>query len=134
MSKTIISEIPTVDDFFNLLKHNPGLIIIKFGANWCGPCKTINPYINNFFATSPQDVVCAEIDIDQSPNVYSYLKSKKMVYGIPVILCYKKGNQSFIPDNSVTGADLKQLDIFFKTCSSDLLDVKQKFPPGSTAL
>ena len=35
--KQIISVIESRDDFFTLLKRNPGLIVIKLGADWCGP-------------------------------------------------------------------------------------------------
>ena len=38
-SKDIITSIENRNDFFNLLEVNPGLIIIKFGATWCKPCK-----------------------------------------------------------------------------------------------
>jgi hypothetical protein len=46
-----------------------------------------------------------------------------MVNGIPVILMYKKGNTSFTPDDSVTGADPTQLDAFFKRCGFHLLAI-----------
>jgi hypothetical protein len=29
-----------------------------------------------------------------------------MVNGIPVMLCYKRGNVSYIPDDSVTGTEI----------------------------
>ena len=92
--KKVISVFENRQDFVKLLEVNPGLIIIKFGATWCGPCKIIAPVVNGFFALSPNDVVCADIDVDESFDVYVYLKSKKMVNGIPVILCYKKGNNT----------------------------------------
>jgi thioredoxin-like negative regulator of GroEL len=80
-NKEVISEIPNREAFFHLLKHNPGLIIIKLGAEWCGPCKLIKNVVHGFFASSPQEVVCADIDVDQSMDFYSFLKSKKMVNG-----------------------------------------------------
>jgi len=121
--KTIISHFASRNDFFKLLQNNPGLIIIKLGAEWCQPCKKISPILEAFFATSPDDVVCADIDVDESFDLYAYLKSKKMVNGIPVILCYKKGNQTFIPDESVTGADPVELDSFFRKCGIHLLNI-----------
>ena len=51
-----------------------------------------------------------------------------MVNGIPVVLCYKKGNNTFIPDDSVTGSDLSALDLFFKRCNKHLYDVRNRFP------
>jgi thioredoxin 1 len=116
--KTIITKFESRQDFFKLLEKNPGLIIIKVGAEWCGPCKKIAPVLEAFFASSPDDVICADIDVDESFDFYAYLKGKKMVNGIPHIMCFKKGNTTFIPDDSVTGADPGQLDAFFKRCGN----------------
>lgn len=129
MSKQIISEIANRDAFFHLLIHNPGLIILKLGASWCGPCKQIEHVVHAFFATSPPDVVCGDIDVDESFDFYALLKSKKMVNGIPVLLCYKKGNQTYIPDDIVTGSEPGALNEFFKRCGFHLKDVQIKYPP-----
>ena len=128
MSKEIISEIPNRDAFFHLLQHNPGLIIIKLGATWCGPCKQIKPIVNGFFASSPPEVVCADIDVDQCLDFYSFLKSKKMVNGIPVILCYKKGNATYIPDDAIIGSDPTQLHLFFQRCDKHLVTAVRNNP------
>ena len=128
MNKQIISEIASRDAFLHLLSNNPGLIILKLGASWCGPCKQIEHVVHGFFASSPPQVVCGDIDIDESFDFYAYLKTKKMVNGIPVILCYKKGNTTFVPDDSVTGADAHALDAFFKRCGAHLNDVKAAYP------
>jgi hypothetical protein len=128
MSKKVVSEIPNRDAFFHLLKHNPGLIVIKLGAEWCGPCKQIKNVVHAFFASSPPEVVCADIDVDQSFDFYSFLKSKKMVNGIPVLLCYKKGNSTYIPDDSVTGSDATQLHLFFQRCGTHLITTLKNNP------
>lgn len=123
-SKTIISTFSSRQEFLNVLQLNPGLVIVKLGAEWCGPCKKIKPVLEAFFASSPANVVCADIDVDESFDFYAALKSKKMVNGIPVILCYKKGNVNLFPDDSVTGADPVQLDAFFKRCGNHLASIK----------
>jgi thiol-disulfide isomerase/thioredoxin len=128
MSKQIISEIANRDAFFTLLQHNPGLIILKLGAEWCGPCKLIKKPVHAFFASSPPEVVCADIDVDQSFDFYSFMKSKKMVNGIPVLLCYKKGNGTYIPDDIVTGSDPQQLHQFFIRCGKHLVDALNMHP------
>ncbi len=116
MQKQIVAAIPSRNEFFELLKVNPGLIIIKLGATWCGPCKKIAPVLEGFFATSPPNVLCCDLDVDECDDLYAMMKSKRMVNGIPVILCYKKGNTSYIPDDSVTGADPGMLAAFFQRC------------------
>ena len=128
MSKQVISEIASREAFIHLLGHNPGLIILKLGATWCGPCQKIAPVIHGFFASSPNDVVCGDIDVDVSFDFYSFLKSKKMVNGIPVLLCYKKGNQTYIPDDQVTGAEPATLDAFFRRCGNHLIQAKTNHP------
>ena len=120
MSKSVISEIPDRNAFLHLIENNPGLIVLKLGAEWCGPCKQIKHVVDGFFATSPNNVVCGDIDVDVSFDFYSMLKSKKLVNGIPVLLCYKKGNKTVIPDDSITGADPMQLHQFFKRCGTHL--------------
>ena len=128
ISKQIISEISNRDAFFHLLQNNPGLIILKLGAEWCGPCQTIKDVVHGFFASSPPNVVCGDIDVDESFDFYAFLKSKKMVNGIPVMLCYKKGNKTFVPDDAVTGANPAELNAFFKRCGDHLANAMKMNP------
>lgn len=114
--KQVITHFENRNEFIKLLENNPGLVIIKFGATWCGPCKKIEKEVHNFFNYTSDNVICADVDVDESIDLYSFLKSKKMVNGIPVLLCYRKGNVTYIPDDSVTGADLNALGQFFQRC------------------
>jgi len=103
-------------DYLNLLKMNEGLMIIKFSADWCKPCKAIKDHVICKYAEMPEKTMCIDIDIDNSLDIFAYLKNKKMVPGIPTIFCYKKGNESFAPDEFVSGSDLKEIDYFFNKC------------------
>jgi thiol-disulfide isomerase/thioredoxin len=109
----IITSIQTRTDFGNLLVNNPGVIVIKFGASWCGPCKNIQPALTHYINQMPSNVQVCIIDIDECFDFYSFLQSKRMVNGVPAVLAYYKENTSYIPDASVIGADLKQIEIFF---------------------
>jgi hypothetical protein len=119
-NKQIVTEIKDRNVFFSLLKQNPGLIIIKLGATWCGPCKMIKKDVDQFFLSSPPDVICCDLDVDECFDLYSMLQSKRMVNGVPALLCYKQGNHSFAPDYSVTGADKTALHQFFAKCSASI--------------
>lgn len=111
-----ITEILSLTDFTVLLRSNPGLLIIKFGAEWCGPCKKIEGLVNEWYAKMPDNVQTAIIDVDDCFELYGFLKSKKRVNGIPVILCYYKGNLNYISDDTVIGADVNEINLFFERC------------------
>jgi thiol-disulfide isomerase/thioredoxin len=117
MSLPIIKIITNRDHFGELLKSNPGLFILKFGAEWCGPCKTIDEGIEWYFERMPENIQTAIIDIDKCSDVYSFLKSKRVINGVPVLLCYNKGNLSHIPDDIVIGADKNKINEFFVRCN-----------------
>jgi thioredoxin 1 len=123
VTKQVISSFESKENFLEVLAVNPGLVIVKLGASWCGPCKKIAHIVEAFFATSPANVVCADIDVDECIDLYAHLKQRRMVNGIPVMLMYKKGNKTFTPDDSVTGSEPVQLDAFFKRCGFHLLAI-----------
>jgi thiol-disulfide isomerase/thioredoxin len=116
MAPTILTEIKSLKDFSDILESNPGIVIIKFGAEWCGPCKKIEAQVLGSMNLMPDNVLCYIIDVDDCFEIYAYLKSKKMVNGIPAILAYYKNNLSYIPSDSVLGANVDQVDLFFKRC------------------
>lgn len=120
MPRPIITEIKSRDDFLKLIKMNPGLFIVKFGAEWCAPCKRIEKEVLSKFIEMPDNVQCAIIDIDDSLDVYAFLKKKKMLSGIPAIVCYQKENDSYIPDEIHNNSNKDELNDFFNRCE-DLL-------------
>jgi len=116
MPREILTNIDNREAFAEIVKNNTGVFIVKFGAEWCKPCKQIEAYVKQSFEAMPDNVLCAILDIDERFDTYAFLKSKKMVNGIPALLCYYKGNSSYIPDDVVVGADANQLRMFFERC------------------
>jgi thiol:disulfide interchange protein len=118
--RPILDKIENVKAFSEELQKNPGLIIIKFGADWCGPCKQIEKQVHDWFNKMPATVQCYMIDVDECFEIYAFLKTKKMVKGVPVILCYDKGNLNYIPSDIIIGADKNGVDAFFTRCMAKL--------------
>jgi thioredoxin-like negative regulator of GroEL len=109
----IITNLQDRNHFADLLKNNPGAIIIKFGADWCGPCKIIEKDVLELISIMPNSVQCAIINVDECVDVYSFLKSKRQINGIPAIIVYYKGNNTFIPDDRVVGANIREISNMF---------------------
>jgi len=95
-------------------------IVIKFSATWCKPCKLIKNVCDKCFSELPEDYIIADIDIDETLDLYGMLKRKRMVSGIPTILYYDSTEDHdtvwYIPDDSVSGTDEKEIIQFFERC------------------
>ena len=113
---TVVTNIKNADDLSELLQLNPGLIIIKLGATWCGPCKKIEPLVNEWLQKMPSNVCKAIIDIDENIDLYGFYKKKRVVQGVPTIMAYYEGNDHYIPDDITFGSDAKTTNDFFLRC------------------
>ena len=114
--ENVITEL-SKESFVKQLQENNGVFIIKFGAEWCGPCKKVDPLIYSWISKiQGPHIQCAIIDVDESFEIYAFLKNKKMVNGIPAVLCYKKGNMTYVPDDFISGSDENQVNLFFQRC------------------
>ena len=87
-----------------LLNNNDDVIIFKFTATWCAPCKRASPVINNYKNNLPETYQFIEVDVDESLDIYGTLKSKRIVSGIPslVVVAYYKDNSSIWPDEALS--------------------------------
>ena len=95
-------------------------IIIKFTADWCGPCKRIKDYCYKKFEKYNSSVLCFDINIDLDENMELYMayKQKKMVTSIPTIIAYIKksdrnSNHWWVPDLLVNSAKPSEIENFF---------------------
>lgn len=116
MSNPIITTIKSVPEFYSILNKNPGLVILKLGAEWCGPCKQIEQDVNVFVEMRTSNIKCCIIDVDECVELYSFLKSKRVVNGIPVLLAYVRGNVTHVPNDVVIGSNKNELYMFFDRC------------------
>ncbi|HQO10007.1 MAG TPA: thioredoxin family protein [Clostridiales bacterium] len=62
------------------------LTIVKFGAEWCGPCKKLDPIIDELANDNP-DVKLVYVDIDND----SALAAEYGILSVPTTLFFKSG-------------------------------------------
>lgn len=112
------TDLENLEEFNNAQLHNTGIILIKFGATWCKPCQIAKPFIDEWSerVKTQNNVSMYEVDVDVGLDIYHHLKTKKMITGIPTILCFVRGNTTYIPDDSVVGATKHEIDCFFERC------------------
>ncbi|MGI6205905.1 MAG: thioredoxin [Anaerovoracaceae bacterium] len=75
----------TKDNFDDVVK-NENLVLVDFWANWCGPCKSMGPVLEEI-AAERNDVAVCKVNVDEE----SELAQKFMVRSIPYFALFKNG-------------------------------------------
>ena len=74
-------------NFEEFAKQEDLLIIMEFGANWCGPCKVIAPIIEEISKEYEGKVVIGKMDVDSNVET----PAKYGIRSIPTLLFFKNG-------------------------------------------
>ena len=91
-------------DFKELLKEEKN-IVVKAGAGWCGPCREITPYFDEYVEKYLNNkFIIVKLDVDSGSDLASYLKIKS----IPQLFYYKDGYLQ----NTMVGSDENHLKKF----------------------
>ena len=100
----LIDTITTRQEALQLI-NNHKIVIFKFTATWCGPCKRVAGLVDELYEQVKDHVVMVIVDIDKARDIASFMK----IRSVPTMLSYI--NQQ--PMDSILGADKKGIIGFF---------------------
>jgi thioredoxin len=79
-------------------------VLVKFWANWCGPCKTFAPTFEQFANENP-DIKCYSVDCEMMTDVVAELG----IMSIPCTIVFKDGKELMRKQGKLTIQELKDL-------------------------
>jgi thioredoxin 1 len=74
-------------DFQNRVLESPRPVLVDFSAEWCGPCRAIEPVIEALASEYAGRVTFAKIDVDASPR----LAARYGVRAVPTVMVVANG-------------------------------------------
>ena len=74
-------------NFNEVIKQKDKLIVFDFWAEWCGPCRTIAPVIEELAAEYEGKAIIGKIDVDSNAAI----AEKYGIRNIPTIIFIKNG-------------------------------------------
>lgn len=105
----IVNSLQTRDDFKRfILEHKNSLIVVKFYADWCKPCKKIKDVVYDLFKNVEHNSkILINVNIESGRDIKSYFRIRQF----PTLMSIKDG----MPDKIVASSDIDDLNKFFSS-------------------
>ncbi len=99
-----MANIPEIDEatFESEVLTAPDPVLVDFSAVWCGPCKMLDPIVEELASEWAGKLKVVKIDVDHSPNI----AMQYQVLGVPTLMLFVDGESreritGFQPKNRI---------------------------------
>ncbi|MBD1397054.1 thioredoxin [Pontibacter sp. JH31] len=91
--------------FAELIK-SPGMpVLVDFYADWCGPCKTMNPVVEKLAQDFSGKLKVIKINVDKNQAAAQQYR----VQGVPTFMLFRNGQVVWKQAGAVPGHQLTQI-------------------------
>lgn len=94
----------TKESFSDIIRSGK-TVLVDFYADWCGPCKMMQPILRDLNNMVDDNVRIIKVDVDRNPMAASAYQ----VRGVPTLIIFKDGQVKWRQSGVRSAAELKQV-------------------------
>ncbi len=101
MASTVVLDYSSFEDE---IAGNSRPVLVDFWAEWCGPCKSIAPILEELASEYSEKVIVAKVDVDKYPRIAAGLG----IRSIPTMVVFSGGEEKERLVGSVSKIEIKR--------------------------
>lgn len=75
----------TDENYYDTIGSTQGVVLVDFWAEWCGPCMSLGPILEEI--SQEENIIVYKVNVDECPQISSDFS----ITGIPMVYVYKDG-------------------------------------------
>ncbi len=93
----------TDDTFEQEVLQSKSPVLVDYWAEWCGPCKMIDPLLREVADEQGEKIKIAKLNIDENPSTTNQFK----IRGIPTLMIFQDGKVQGMKVGALTKSSLQ---------------------------